>query len=182
MVALQVKDLMLLASILVVCATLSRSLVVLRKIQNIVHLRIQQWNKPQPRKLPSLPVVQLTSRREVILQKEREEELTVKTFDPRPLYQRHLHVGAIETSCCDLLSLNKPTAFLDILVPSLDKNRHDHSYTQSSRDQVYMSNTAEDEESTTEESKVIFTFDFLSVVRCAIILIFLLKKDRKLRY
>lgn len=32
-----------------------------------------------------------------------------------------------------------------------------------------MSNTAEDEESTTEESKVIFTFDFLSVVRCAII-------------
>lgn len=123
--------------------------------------KLQQWNKPRPRKLPGLPVAQLTSRRE--------EDPTLKIFDPQPLYQRHLHERAIETLCCDFLSLNKPTAFLDILVPSLDNIRHDHSYTQSSRDQVYMSNTAEDEESTTEESEMIFTFDFLSVARCAII-------------
>ena len=34
----------------------------------------------------------------------------------------------METLRCDLLSLNQPCAFLDILVPSLDKITHDHTY------------------------------------------------------
>ena len=49
-------------------------------------------------------------------------------FDPRQPHQRTLDTTAVETLRCDLLSLNQPCAFLGILVPSLDKITHDHTY------------------------------------------------------
>lgn len=40
-------------------------------------------------------------------------------FDSRQPHQRTFDTPAVETLRCDLLSLNQPCAFLDILVPPL---------------------------------------------------------------
>ena len=45
-----------------------------------------------------------------------------------------LGTAAVETLQCDLLSLNQPCAFLDILVAPLDKITHGHSYSLPSED------------------------------------------------
>ena len=49
-------------------------------------------------------------------------------FDPRQPHQCTLDTTVVETLRCDLLLLNQPCAFLDILVPSLDKITHNHTY------------------------------------------------------
>ena len=46
-----------------------------------------------------------------------------------------LGTAAVETLRCDLLSLNQPCAFFDILVPPLDKITHDHTYLLPSQDE-----------------------------------------------
>ncbi len=81
--------------------------------------KLQQWNRPRPKKLEVIPVVNLTSRRCEILKIENKGSL-LSTFDPRQP-NRELGSETMERLCCDLLSLNQPCAFLDILVPSPDK-------------------------------------------------------------
>ena len=50
-------------------------------------------------------------------------------FDPRPESLRTPNPTATEQLRCSLLALNKPCAFLHILVPGVKKVLHDHSYT-----------------------------------------------------
>ena len=82
-----------------------------------------------PKKIDILPVTDLTSRRDDNLQKKRKDLLVVR-FDLRPPDYRQLTSEAIEKFCCDLLSLNQPSAFLECLVPSVEKIKHDHCYLQ----------------------------------------------------
>ena len=49
-------------------------------------------------------------------------------FDPRPLHFRKPDLNAMENLRCDLLAINKPCGFLNLLVPSVEKISHDHSY------------------------------------------------------
>ena len=68
--------------------------------------QLQQWNRPRPKKLDIIPVANLTARRSELLIKE------------------------------SLLSLEQHCAFLDILVPSVDKISHDHTYALPPMDEV----------------------------------------------
>ena len=87
--------------------------------------RLQEWNKPRQKGLDPLPVASLTHRRNVILQN---KSSSLVSFDPRPLEHRKLGSEVIETLRCDLLALNESSAFLDLLVPSVEKINHDHMY------------------------------------------------------
>ena len=89
--------------------------------------KLQEWNRPRPKKLAIIPVADLAARMSDILLREGKGS-SLSMFDPRQPHQRTLDTTAVETLCCDLLSLNQPCAFLDILVPSLDKITHDHTY------------------------------------------------------
>ena len=77
--------------------------------------------------MPIIPVHQLDTRRCEILQKQCSAK-SVSTFDPRQPEDRKLCEGAIEKLCSDLLQLDHHCAFLDILIPSVDKIKHDHTY------------------------------------------------------
>ena len=59
---------------------------------------------------------------------EKENSLSYVAFDPRPPEHRKLHKDAIEELHCDLLAQNEIPAFLELLVPSVDKIKHDYSY------------------------------------------------------
>ena len=41
---------------------------------------------------------------------------------------RNLDEGALEKLHCDLLSIEQPSGFLSILIPSIEKIKHDHCY------------------------------------------------------
>ena len=87
--------------------------------------KLQQWNKPRPKKLEIMPVADLTSRKGYILQRKNKSNMN---YDPRPLEYRTIGIDTVEELRCNLLSLNQPSAFLDILVPSKEKVKHDHTY------------------------------------------------------
>ena len=91
--------------------------------------KLQEWNRPRPKKLDIIPVADLSSRRHEILKTERKENsLSPSCYDPRPPEHHRVSLEAVEKLRCDLLSLNQPCAFLDILVPSVDKIQHNHCY------------------------------------------------------
>ena len=97
--------------------------------------QLQQWNRPRPKKLDIIPVANLTARRSELLIKE-SKSISISTFDPRQPEHRKNSTGAIENLRCDLLSLEQHCAFLDILVPSVDKINHDHTYALPPMDEV----------------------------------------------
>ena len=108
--------------------------------------QLQQWNRPRPKKLEVIPVAKLSSRRSETLKKV-SRSTSVSTFDPPPPAHHKLGHDAIETLRCDLLALNQPLAFLDILVPSADKVRHDHTYSLPPQDDVPTVNVECEDES-----------------------------------
>lgn len=80
--------------------------------------KLQEWNRPRPKRLDIIPVADLSSQRLQILRKNPKTKLpSPSTYDPRPLEHRSVRLDALEKLRCDLLSLNQPCAFLDILVP-----------------------------------------------------------------
>ena len=87
--------------------------------------KLQQWNRPRPKKLEVIPVTSLSSRRRKIMNKKK--SLQICTFDPRPLEHRQIRSRGIEKLRCDLLQLNQSFAFSDVLVPLLDNITHDHT-------------------------------------------------------
>ena len=97
--------------------------------------RLQQWNRPRPKKLDIIPVANLTSRRSELLIKE-SKSTSISTFDPRQPEHRKNGTEAIENLRCGLLSLDQHCAFLDFLVPSVDKINHDHKYSLPPVDEV----------------------------------------------
>ena len=86
--------------------------------------KIQQWNKPREKKVPIIPVHELNARRSEILQLHSIGR-SLNTCDPRQPEDRKLCEGAIEELQCNLLQLNQHCAFLNILIPSIDKIAHD---------------------------------------------------------
>ena len=55
-------------------------------------------------------------------------------FDPRPLKFQTFNQQNLEELCCSLLMLEKSLAFLNILLPSVEKIKHDHCYCQKGDD------------------------------------------------
>ena len=94
--------------------------------------KLQSWNQPRPRKLKAVPVDSLRQRQQE-LKPPKKQSLTTRVaseFDPRPKSMRVDDPKACEELRCRLLALNKPCAFLHILVPDTDKVFHDHNYAQ----------------------------------------------------
>ena len=92
---------------------------------------LQSWNQPRSRKLDPIPVENLRTRKQEIMPSSRwSPQLTrvPSAFDPRPKSLRTIDTKASEHLRCSLLALNKPCAFLHILVPDIDKVKHDHPY------------------------------------------------------
>lgn len=129
--------------------------------------QLQQWNRPRPKKLEVIPVAKLSSRRSEILKKV-SRSTSVSTFDPRPPAHRKLGRDAIETLRCDLLALNQPLAFLDILVPSADKVRHDHTYSLPPQDDVPTVNVECDDESDEQDISFCPLDKYESDVKCSL--------------
>lgn len=50
------------------------------------------------------------------------------TFDPCPLHLQKPDTQAIDQLPCNLLAINKPCAFLNIIILFIDKIAHDHTY------------------------------------------------------
>ena len=93
--------------------------------------KLQTWNQPRPRKLDPMPVENLRTRKqEIVPPRKWSAQLTrvSSEFDPRPESLRTPNPNASEQLRCSLLALNKPCAFLHILVPDIEKVWHDHSY------------------------------------------------------
>ena len=74
-----------------------------------------------------MPVAELTSRKSDILQRNKKSNMN-GSYNPRPPEYRTLGNNVIEELRCNLVSLNQPSVFLDILVPSKEKVKHDHTY------------------------------------------------------
>ena len=93
---------------------------------------LQQWNRPRSRRVEPIPVDQLGDRRRELLPSKIRAKGSKMVFDPRPLHLRQPDPEAIEKLRCDLLAINKPCAFLNIIVPSVEKVLHDHTYSSQS--------------------------------------------------
>ena len=74
-----------------------------------------------------MPVGEVTPRKSDILQRNKKSN-TNGSYDHRPPEYQTFGNNVIEELCYNLLSLNQPSAFLDILVPSKEKVKHDHTY------------------------------------------------------
>ena len=93
--------------------------------------RLQTWNQPRPKKLDPIPVEDLRQRKQELMPpKKKSSQLTrvASVFDPRPPSFRSHVPEASEQLRCSLMALNRPCAFLHILVPDVGVINHDHSY------------------------------------------------------
>ena len=122
--------------------------------------KLQQWNKPREKKVPIIPLHQLNARRSEILQLNSSGK-NLSTFDPRQPEDRKLCEGTIEELRCNLLTLNQHCAFLDILIPSVNKIAHDHTYALLPADDMHLDNraTPEAKNSTEEQDNIIILND-----------------------
>ena len=83
--------------------------------------------------MPIIPVHELNARRSEIVQLHSSGR-SLSTSDPRQPEDRKLCEGELR---CNLLQLNQHCAFLDILIPSIDKIAHDRSYALPPTDDTY---------------------------------------------
>ena len=95
--------------------------------------KLQSWNQPRPRKLPTIPVKDLHQRKHE-LKPSKFRSQSARTASPRPEHLRRDSAQACEQLRCRLVGLNTPCAFLHILVPCMDKITHDHNYAQTLHD------------------------------------------------
>ena len=90
--------------------------------------RLQSWNKPRARKLYPIPVDELGSRRKELMKRNVSQQSSLVVFDPRPLALRQENHKRVEQLHCTLLNFTQPAGFLSILLPSVSKIQHDHTY------------------------------------------------------
>ena len=92
--------------------------------------KLQEWNRSRPKKLDIIhSCCKLTFKKARNLKKKaKENSPSPSCYDPHPQEYRQVNLEAVEKLRCDFLSLSQPCAFLDILVTSVDKVMHDHSY------------------------------------------------------
>ena len=94
--------------------------------------KLQEWNQPRARKVEPLPACELGGRRRELVPSKMRARGSMAVFDPRPLHLRQPDVKAMESLRCDLLAISKPCGFLSLLIPSVEKISHDHTYSRSS--------------------------------------------------
>ena len=131
--------------------------------------RLQEWNKPRQKRLDPLPVTSLSSRRNEILQNNKNSSLVL--FDPRLSGNQKIGNEAIEKLRCDLLSLDQSPAFLDVLVPSVDKIDHDHKFYSKSQNNLLEDTNSFNHklaESILSTDLPSFTLDCQLIVKCAL--------------
>ena len=93
--------------------------------------RLQEWNKPRGRKVESLPVTDLKEHKitlNVANLNRMESSRIPSNFDPRPANMRSVDLGAVDILRADLLNIGHACAFTTILVPSVERALHDHTY------------------------------------------------------
>ena len=91
--------------------------------------QLQQWNQPRGRHVDIIPVEQLGSRRRELVPTPKRTLGSGEIFDPRPHHLRHFNpLVRLERLRCDLQDLSQPCGLLNIIVPSIEKVEHDHSY------------------------------------------------------
>ena len=108
----------------------------------------------------------------MITYRKKRKDLPVVRFDLRPPDYRQLTSEAIEKFCCDLLSLNQPSAFLGCLVPSVEKIKHDHCYLQLHVPAVearQVSDEPQQLQREPESSTPEYDLDFEAIIKCAIV-------------
>lgn len=90
--------------------------------------RLQEWNKPRPRKVEPIPVLELTARRKEILNSKRRLRPVPSQYDPRPLSLRSPDPLRLEKLRTDLLQLNRPCVLTQLLRAPVEVALHDHNY------------------------------------------------------
>ena len=93
--------------------------------------RLQEWNKPRARKVESLPIIDLKENKitlNVANLNQMESSQIPSNFDPRPANMHSVDLRAIDILRADLLNIGHACAFTNILVPSVDRALHDHTY------------------------------------------------------
>ena len=92
---------------------------------------MQEWIKPRGKKLDAKPVTDLKGHKisiNAVNLNRRESSRTPTNYDPRPSHLRATDTKALDILRADLLSINQPCAFNCILVPSVERALHDHTY------------------------------------------------------
>ena len=104
--------------------------------------RLQCWNKPREKKLDIIPVSSLSSRK-CELMKQESSHRSLNVFDPRQPEYRKADDKLLEEFRCNLLTINQPCAFLDILIPPIKIIDHDHTYAASQHtENVHVNNSS----------------------------------------
>ena len=89
--------------------------------------RLQQWNKPRPKKIDPIPVAEF-SKRKVDIVKKGNKDLYISEFDPRPSSKQVDNPSLLENLRVTLLGLNAPSALSQLLVAPEHIALHDHTY------------------------------------------------------
>ena len=87
-----------------------------------MYRKLQEWNRPRPRKVDVIPVLELGSRKDAILKKQAHCPVPSQ-YDPRPCSMQSCDSSLIEKLRIDLVKYNPSCALLHLLSP------HDHNYT-----------------------------------------------------
>ena len=123
--------------------------------------RLQTWNQPRPKKLKPIPVEDMRTRKQQLMPppvRACQQTRAVSQFDPRPKEFRAINPETLENFRCGLLKLNKPCAFTQLLIPSVDKVDHDHSYCNRSGSvmaSTTMSTVVEDDQVKSQKSQIV---------------------------
>ena len=95
--------------------------------------KLRLWNRPHARKVEPIPVDQLGDRHRELVPSKIRAKGSQMIYDTRPLNHREVDCQAIEKLRCDLLLINKPCSFSNILIiTSVEKIKHDHTYSNES--------------------------------------------------
>ena len=90
--------------------------------------RLQEWNKPRPRKVNPIPVLELTSRRKELLRAKGNPRPVPTQYDPRPASLRCPDPVQLENLRTDLLQINRPFCLNQLLRAPIHIALHDHNY------------------------------------------------------
>ena len=96
--------------------------------------KLQEWNKPRPRKLDLIQVEELTSRRKELICAKDGHRYTPAHYDPRPMSLRSPDMLRLEELRRTLLHLNHPCVLTQLLRAPVKVALHDHNYAKESTD------------------------------------------------
>ena len=86
--------------------------------------KLQEWNRPRPRKAEAIPVIELTSQRNKI--KKKEISFSFKEYDPQSPALKVDQQQLVENMCITLLE--QKSAFSQLLIAPISTALKDHTY------------------------------------------------------